>query len=372
MEYFKLEGLNEDDTIVIYGNGKTGKLLQAFFERYNYRNKIYIALSDDENVRESNEYWIHDIKKVCSKPYVVIATIVEKYAQEMILETEKDGYRYYALSTKDVLEIERSMPRMQIGFEVHVTEHCNLNCTGCTHFSPIAKTNYLDVKEWKNDCKRMYELYGDDVLEVRLLGGEPLLHPNLPEIMNVTRDFFKNAQIIILTNGIMLKRMSTSFWDSVKRNSVKIMTTRYPININYDSIKQFVEDKNIEYGEWEMESDNNGDKVLENYHLDIEGKQNGLESLRKCIRANFCLTLKHGKLYTCTIAAHMHHMKEFFSLEHMNIEEKNGISIYEAKDKYEISEFLVNEIPACRYCDIRESVTYIPYTTSRKKMEEWL
>lgn len=41
--------------------------------------------------------------------------------------------------------IRNLTPLSQLQFEVHVTEHCNLNCRQCAHFSPLAKAN-LHVK----------------------------------------------------------------------------------------------------------------------------------------------------------------------------------------------------------------------------------
>ena len=29
--------------------------------------------------------------------------------------------------------------------EVHVVNHCNLNCAGCNHFAPLADPWYIDV-----------------------------------------------------------------------------------------------------------------------------------------------------------------------------------------------------------------------------------
>jgi hypothetical protein len=34
-------------------------------------------------------------------------------------------------------------PRKTLQFEAHLTDHCNLNCAGCCHFSPIAQQYYL-------------------------------------------------------------------------------------------------------------------------------------------------------------------------------------------------------------------------------------
>lgn len=63
-------------------------------------------------------------------------------------------------------------------FEIHLVEHCNLKCKACDNYSSIAEEEYLDIENFENDMKRMRELFSGIQL-IRLLGGEPLLHPNL-------------------------------------------------------------------------------------------------------------------------------------------------------------------------------------------------
>ena len=69
----------------------------------------------------------------------------------------------------------------------HLTDHCNLSCVRCSHFSPLAKSSFfIDVHLFERDCCRLAELTGGDVDEIQLSGGEPLLHPeveNLPYIV---------------------------------------------------------------------------------------------------------------------------------------------------------------------------------------------
>ncbi|MDR1523474.1 MAG: 4Fe-4S cluster-binding domain-containing protein [Endomicrobium sp.] len=71
--------------------------------------------------------------------------------------------------------------RKTLKFEVHITDHCNLNCKSCSHFSPLSKEYYLDLAQFKNDCQRLALLSNGKVEDVNFLGGEPLLHSNLCE-----------------------------------------------------------------------------------------------------------------------------------------------------------------------------------------------
>jgi ABC-2 type transport system ATP-binding protein len=50
------------------------------------------------------------------------------------------------------------MPNPDLSFEIHLTEHCNLNCKGCFHFSCIAEEEYLTKEEFERDISRISEL----------------------------------------------------------------------------------------------------------------------------------------------------------------------------------------------------------------------
>ena len=48
-----------------------------------------------------------------------------------------------------------------------------------------------------------------------LLGGEPLLHPELVEIMRIAKQSGICDRVEIITNGIALDKMSAAFWEAV-------------------------------------------------------------------------------------------------------------------------------------------------------------
>jgi len=108
-------------------------------------------------------------------------------------------------------------------FEVQLADHCNLNCASCSHFSPIADEHFLDVDTYKKDCARFAELAGKYVRRIHLMGGEPLLHKNIVDIIEITRSNFKKSIIIIVTNGILLDRMGGNFGMPVKKITLSFL-----------------------------------------------------------------------------------------------------------------------------------------------------
>ena len=90
--------------------------------------------------------------------------------------------------------------------EINLVDNCNLNCKGCAHFSNICDKNYVEVKKFEQDLKKITEIF--NLYNFRLLGGEPLLHPNLKEILEIARYYLPSSRIVIVTNGLLLDKLS--------------------------------------------------------------------------------------------------------------------------------------------------------------------
>ena len=43
-----------------------------------------------------------------------------------------------------------NVDKKQIRFIVDIVDHCNLNCKGCGHFSPLASKSFLDIETFEN------------------------------------------------------------------------------------------------------------------------------------------------------------------------------------------------------------------------------
>ena len=86
--------------------------------------------------------------------------------------------------------------------DVHVVEHCNLNCKGCSHYSPVAQKEFLDPKEYEKvlPCLARIE---KSIGQIQLLGGEPLLHPQFPKLIRLTRSYLPHTKINVLSNGVL-------------------------------------------------------------------------------------------------------------------------------------------------------------------------
>jgi MoaA/NifB/PqqE/SkfB family radical SAM enzyme len=258
----------------------------------------------------------------------------------------------------------RPLERLRI--EVHIVDHCNLNCISCNHFSPIAEKFFLDITDFEHDCSRISELT-KKVEYFNLLGGEPLLHPQIIDFCKVARKYFENGTINIITNGILLPKQPEEFWHTCRTNNIRIIITRYPVAIDIQKIEKKALESKVILEYWPAD---NILKTMLKVPFDISGRQNSKNNYKICGLANACIQLRHGKIYTCSVIAYIDYFNRYFN-KNLKATEKDYIDIYKVKNIDEIYSFLCKPMPFCRYCNIKKIVYGIGWSVSKKQITEW-
>jgi hypothetical protein len=261
------------------------------------------------------------------------------------------------------------LPRAELSFEVALAEHCNLNCAGCDHFSPLAEPEFADLGEFEREIARLAELFGGHAKEIHLLGGEPLLHPEIELFLKATRDYFPDAIIDITTNGILLLNQAETFWVACHDNHIVIRPTKYPISLDFEEMERRAKKYGVEFQY--IGSTGTVVKTSNLYRLDTEGVQDGNRNFLLCHRANTCVYLQHGRLYTCTLAPTARHFNRYFDKD-LRERPEDSIDIFEASTAKEIMDFLARPIPFCRYCMIDKTKWGQPWHQSERSMDEWI
>lgn len=96
---------------------------------------------------------------------------------------------------------------------VAVTAHCNLRCTGCRYgrdFMTGEQLSLAEVRDLLDDAK------AGGVELVRLYGGEPLLHRDLPEM--VRHSVGLGLATYVTTNGTLLRHKIDALFEAGLRN----------------------------------------------------------------------------------------------------------------------------------------------------------
>jgi len=263
------------------------------------------------------------------------------------------------LQKKDIIPI----------LHIHLVDHCNLNCRGCDNFSPLAPKVFAELATVENDLKRISGLSGGGrVGEIQLLGGEPLLHQNVVDFLALARKHFPQTPVKLISNGILLPRQKDDFWASCRLNDIEIIVTKYPVNINHESLKQLAESKHVKFSFY----GSTGDvlKSMQCMPLDLSGKQNVKDSFLRCSAANRCIVLDNGKIYTCTTIPYIKYFNLSFG-KNIKVAEQDYLDIYKVGSFDEILSFLCTPPPFCRYCNQKGMIWNIDFEVSKKNMEEW-
>ena len=293
---------------------------------------------------------------------------LKRLLRKIVPATYKKIDDSYNLMMKELVDIKsRSMAKTILDYEVQLVEHCNLNCKSCSHFSPLCEEEFLDLKEYEKDCQRLSTLFESEANFIRLMGGEPLLHPEIEKFFYITRNCFPNAIIDLDTNGILVLSMKKEFWKGMRENNINLTITKYPIKIDYDEIKKKCKEEKVNFRFFDEQP------VREFTHLslDLEGRGKIEKNFLCCYLANSCHTLKHGKMYTCSTVPHINHFNKYYKCN-LCVSKKDGIDIYEAKTGEEILEFFAKPIPFCRYCKVNDRKYGVKWNISKKDISEWV
>ena len=250
-------------------------------------------------------------------------------------------------------------------FEIHLVEHCNLRCQSCDNFSPLAEEEYLSEKSFTKDMKRMSEL--KQVKWMRLIGGEPLLHPNITFFLNESRKYFPNAEIRLSTNGVLLSKMPTKFWKACSKNKIVIEITYYPIDIDIETVKDTADTFEVEV----ISFDRVKPKTKTSHRNPINDKKNQdvNYNFRHCYQVNHCISLKDGKIYPCTCIPNVYHFNKYFN-KNLEITDNDFIDIH-THSLEEIETFLKNPVPFCAYCNVKNRTCGKPWATTKYDIKEW-
>lgn len=100
--------------------------------------------------------------------------------------------------------------------------HCNLRCADCSHISPFSRPRLGTPAELAADLERLSGVLHAAYFD--LLGGEPLLNPELTELARLARASGIADVVSLSTNGLLLHTADEELW----RHVDEVRLTVYP------------------------------------------------------------------------------------------------------------------------------------------------
>lgn len=247
---------------------------------------------------------------------------------------------------KYIDKIDLSKPFLNY-LEINLVDQCNLNCKGCAHFSNICNNNMVSVEQFEKDLKKITEIF--NLYNFRLLGGEPLLHPNLKEIIKISRKYLKNSRLIIVTNGLLIDKLSEETLKTISENNVIVSISLY--KTTYEkllNIEEILKKYNIKY----LLNDDIFKKAepIDKFHtrLSLQKENENNQAYEKC-SGRFCRFLRDGKISKCYYPLLINILNEKYKYN-FQISNDDFINLNDIENGWDAIDKMNKPIPFCDYC----------------------
>ncbi|MGN0005182.1 MAG: radical SAM protein [Candidatus Gastranaerophilaceae bacterium] len=249
--------------------------------------------------------------------------------------------------------------------EVQIADHCNLNCKYCSHFSPIADTHFYDLKQYEKDVKRLSKITNKMLKRFRIMGGEPLLNSNIIKYFEISRRYFPYTDIRLVTNCVLLPKMSDDFWRSLNKNNISIEPSIYDVEIDWKKILEKATEFDIYLMLYKPLT-----KYFLNINLDLSASQrNFFKCRQKCFDFE-CYNLVDGKLYICPVVAYIKYFNKYFN-QNVEISKGDYVELDKIKNMQDLTNWIEEPKPFCKYCKDRIPMKWELGKTVRS-ITEWV
>ncbi len=197
--------------------------------------------------------------------------------------------------------------------EIMVTQACNISCHGCTNYSDLSHAGYLTWEQGKKQIEPWLDRV--EILDFGILGGEPLINPDIRNWIVGLRELLPNAQIRFTTNGLLLEK----HYDVVQLLSdIGNSVFKITMHTNTTSVEKIIEKISAEY-DWELVTEHgiNRMKTKNNFRFQVNRPKvfiksyvgtypdikphhnNPVESFAIC-NQQMCPLMYNGKIYKCS------------------------------------------------------------------------
>lgn len=251
--------------------------------------------------------------------------------------------------------------------DYHITDHCNFKCKGCNQFGPLAKEWCISYEQFCEEWQFVHDK-GLKFNELRILGGETLLHPELNKLMIFLRGLYPTCSIVVYTNGILLPQRREELLPVFNQYHIRLFISVYP-NMKLD-YRKLVE--GFELSTLMNESSFMNTCLHRNPDFDQD------RAFRNCnTGSNWkCRFLYNYHLYPCSMLPNLRFLIDYYPelkntpLGQINIED-SGIDI-RTHSIDEIEAFLRSSVPACKFCNVDHAHHFRPWGITDYDIKEWV
>ena len=378
------------ERLVIYGKGRAGMYAYEQISNSNRRSVIgfidnYVADSTDEG--DSLPTWterefIDSGKELNEQATILIAmrneAVVSQRAAALLAADIRDVrlLRFCAIEGSLPLFSERGewqdawVPHVKDVkpvlpyLEYQVADECNLKCRACMHFSNlINEPCHSELGEFVHMLSALKKKFSS-IQKIRLMGGEPLLNPELPLFIRKAREAFPLADIRVVTNGLLIPRVHQPLLDAMRLAGASFDISQYPPTRKIaDKIVAFLTEQQIQFC---LSS------PIKKFQIRTSsGGSNAGEVFEKSCLSKTCTFLRGNRLYICPHIPMLYEMKEYFGFQISEAElEQNSFDVEDDNmDGWKILGRLQDPFTLCRYCAL--DCIDIPWSAGVPQKSDW-
>lgn len=246
--------------------------------------------------------------------------------------------------------------------EFHIADKCNLNCRACEHYSGLVKEEHFpDFEEFEASLIALKKNISD-IGMIRILGGEPLLNPEVARYVRLCKNMFPDSIVGIVTNALLIKSMPDDFWDTVRECEAEIHISFYPpLKDRMESIEELFRNKGVKYVISDMITYFTKKQVL-------EPVEDPVNSYYHCVQGR-CNNLRDGKIASCFLPFTTRFFNEYYDY---NLPEDGSLDIMSDDiTTEEIKIHLLKAFLRCAYCSKPQEITW-GQISSPSPMSDWI
>lgn len=235
--------------------------------------------------------------------------------------------------------------------DVNVEIACNFRCCACSHAAPFSKSQQMAPATLARDLAALRPFV--HFQRIQMVGGEPTLHRDLPEMMRVARASGIANEVMVITNGRILPRMPDAFWQELDTLQLSIYPTLSP------EIPEFARLQCLRYNKPFYST------VFTEFHQQFRAVPNDGSHFATCHWKSDCYSVHEGAFYLCPQSI-------FFPEKFMGLAAGvDGLPL-EGLTQEKFETFLSRKEPlnACRICMANE-MKKKPWAEAKNR-EEWV
>ncbi len=247
---------NEENCYYIWGAGVAGKRFYQCIKNESVKIIGFIDNNPQISVCETLPVFRPEVLTEDKVSKVLIATLdyvaqIEEYLLESGKKLNEDFF--YVNTFLEIYMMYMHGKLYSHHLNVHITDKCSYKCKKCSVYIPYIECPInINIENIKKGVDYYFSLV-DYVTELHLIGGEPMVHPDLENLVDYIGNHYRDqiGEFAIATNGTVMP--TDGLCDVCRQHNVFLTISDYsysPMFTRKNRVSEIVkklEEKKVEY-----------------------------------------------------------------------------------------------------------------------------